>query len=122
MVVITSANVHDNQLAIPMEKLTKQKVISCYSFMDSRYNAKIIDDFICSRERIPIIDLNNHNNKNRVLLDPVKQERYKIRTVIERSNFHIKDNLMQKALYVKSYTKVSFVLMTSVFGLGAIKY
>ena len=51
--VITGANVHDSQLAIPMEKLTEQKVISCYSLMDSGYDAKTIDDFIRSRERIP---------------------------------------------------------------------
>jgi hypothetical protein len=31
---ITGANVHDSQLAIPMEKLTEQKVHCCYSLMD----------------------------------------------------------------------------------------
>jgi len=120
--VITGANVHDSQLAIPMEKLTEQKVISCYSLMDSAFDAKIIDEYIRSRGRVPIIDPNKRNNEDRPPLDPAKQERYKIRTTVERANSHLKDNLFPRAVYVKGHTKVSFVLMASVFCLAAIKY
>jgi len=120
--VITGANVHDSRLAIPMEKLTEQKVSFCYSLMDSAYDAKTIDDFIRSRERIPIIDPNKRKDESRPPLDPAKQERFKIRTTVERSNSHLKDNLIPKALYVKGYSKVSFVLMASVFCLAAVKY
>jgi transposase/IS5 family transposase len=120
--VITGANVHDSQLAIPMEKLTEQKVTFCYSLMDSGYDAKTITDFILSRERVPIIDPNKRNDKNRSPLCPAKQERYKIRTTAERANSHLKDNLIPKAIYVKGYTKVSFTLMASVFCLAIIKF
>ena len=120
--LITGANVHDSQLAIPMEKLTEQKVTSCYSLMDAGYDAKTIDEFIRNRERIPIIDPNKRKNESRPPLDPAKQERYKIRTTVERTNSHLKDNLIPKALYVKGYVKVSFVLMASVFCLAVIKY
>jgi hypothetical protein len=120
--VITGANVHDSQVAIPLEKLTEQKVTFCYSLMDAGYDAKTIDDFIRSRERIPIIDPNKRKNKNRPPLDFAKQERYKIRTTVERANSHLKDNLIPKAIYVKGYTKVSFVLMASVLCLAVIKY
>jgi hypothetical protein len=90
--------------------------------MDSAYDAKTIVDFVHSRERIPVIDPNNRKDKNRPPLRPAKQERYKIRTTAERANSHLKDNLIPKALYVKGYTKVSFVLMASVFCLAALKY
>ena len=120
--VITGANVHDSQVAIPLEKLTEQKVTFCYSLMDAGYDAKTIDEFIRSRERIPIIDPNKRTNENRPPLDPAKQERYKIRTTVERANSHLKDNLIPKAIYVKGYTKVSFLLMASVLCLAAIKY
>ena len=120
--VITGANVHDSQLAIPMEKLTEQKVTFCYSLMDSGYDAKAISDFIISRERVPIIDPNNRRDQNRTPLDPAKQERYKIRTTVERSYSHLKDNLIPKVIYVKGYTKVSFVLMAAVFCLAILKY
>ncbi|MDR0998208.1 MAG: transposase, partial [Treponema sp.] len=44
--VVTGSNVHDSQLAIPMEQLTEKKVPFCYSLMDSAYDAKGIDEFI----------------------------------------------------------------------------
>ncbi|MCL2318802.1 MAG: transposase [Treponema sp.] len=120
--VVTGANVHDSQLAIIMEKMTEKKVTFCYSLMDSAFDSKTISDFIYSRERVPIIDPNKRNNKDRPPLDPAKQERYKIRTTVERSNSHLRDNLIPKSIYVKGYTKVSFVLMASVFCLAVIKY
>ena len=120
--VITGANVHDSQVAIPLEKLTEQKVTFCYSLMDSGYDAKTIEDFIHGRGRIPIIDPNKRKDENRPPLDYAKQERFKIRTTVERANSHLKDNLIPKSLYVKGYTKVSFVLMASVLCLAAIKY
>jgi hypothetical protein len=120
--VITGANVHDSQLAIPMEKLTEQKVTFCYSLMDAAYDAKTISGFIQSRGRVPIIDVNKRNDQNRAPLCPAQKERYKIRSAVERANSHLKDNLIPKALYVKGYTKVAFVLMASVFCLAILKY
>jgi len=119
---VTGANVHDSMLAIPMEKITEQRVTSFYSLMDSAFDAKIIKDFIVSRERIPIIDPNKRKNKNCVPLDPAKQERYKIRSTVERANSHLKDNLIPKAIYVKGYSKVAFVLFSAVLCLAALKH
>jgi hypothetical protein len=119
---VTGANVHDSMLAIPMEKLTEQRVVFCYSLMDPAYDAQAINDFIISRERVPIIEPNKRGNENRPSLDPAKQERYKIRTSVERANSHLKDNLILKAIYVKGYTKVSFVLFAAVICLAALKH
>lgn len=119
---ITGANVHDSQLAIPMEQLTEQKVTFLYSLMDAGYDAKTIDDFIRSRNRIPIIDPNKRNNNDRPPLDPAKMERYKIRTTVERANSDLKDNYIPKAIYVKGTNKISFVLMSAVFCLAVVKY
>jgi transposase len=120
--VVTGANVHDSRLAIPMEKLTEEKVTFCYSLMDSAYDAKTIDEFIRSRGRVPIIDPNKRMKSERPPLDPAKKERFKIRTFVERANSHLKDNLIPRAIYVKGYTKISFVLLASVFCLAAIKF
>jgi hypothetical protein len=119
---VTGANVHDSMLAIPMEKMTEQRVTFCYSLMDSAYDAQTINDFIISRERVPIIDPNKRRNENRPQLDPAKQERYKIRSFVERTNSHLKDNLIPKALYVKGHAKVSFVLFAAVICLAALKH
>ena len=119
---VTGANVHDSQLAIPMEQLTEQKVTFLYSLMDAGYDAATIDDFIRSRERVPIIDPNKRKNNNRPPLDPAKKERFKIRTTVERSNSDLKDNYIPRAIYVKGFSKVSFVLMSAVLCLASVKY
>jgi hypothetical protein len=105
-----------------MEQLTERNVIFCYSLMDSAYDSAAIDDYIRIRGRIPIIDPNKRKDNNRPPLDPAKQERYKIRTTVERTNSHLKDSLIPRSLYVKGYRKVSFVLMTAVICLAALKY
>jgi IS5 family transposase len=120
--VVTGANVHDSQLAIPMEQLTEMKVSFCYSLMDSAYDSAAIDEFVRSHGRIPIIDPNKRKDHDRPPLDPAKQERYKIRTTVERANSHLKDSLIPRSLYVKGYKKASFVLMTAVICLAALKY
>jgi hypothetical protein len=119
---VTGANVHDGMLAIPMEKITEKKVAFCYSLMDPAYDAQAIADFIYSRERVPIIDVNKRKNKNRPPLDPAKKERYKIRTAVERANSHLKDALIPKAIFVKGYNKITFVLFPAVLCLAALKH
>jgi hypothetical protein len=37
--VLTSASVHDSQVAIPLMKLTSGKVTYCYDLMDAAYDA-----------------------------------------------------------------------------------
>jgi hypothetical protein len=120
--VVTGANVHDSQLAIPMEQLTGTKVPFCYSLMDSAYDSKVIDAFIRDHGRIPIIDPNKRKDNKRPPLDPAKKERFKIRSTVERANSHLKDNLIPRSIYVKGYKKVSFVLMGAVVCLAALKY
>jgi hypothetical protein len=82
--------------------------------MDAGYDASTIDDFIRSRERVPIIDPNKRKNNNRPPLEPAKKERFKIRTTVERSNSDLKDNYIPRSIYVKGFSKVSFVLMEPV--------
>jgi hypothetical protein len=120
--VVTGANVHDSQLAIPMEKLTAQTVRYCYSLMDSAFDSKLIEQFILGCGHVPIIDPNCRKDKNRSPLDPAKQERYKIRTTVERSFSMLKDRFLPRAIYVKGHTKISFVLFCSVLCMAAMRY
>jgi hypothetical protein len=119
---VSGANVHDSQVAIPFEKLTGKKVRYFYSVMDCAYDAKWINAYIRMCHRIPVIDPNRRRDKNRAPLDPAKQERYKIRTTVERAYSHLKDRLIPRSLYVKGHDKVSFVLMAGVISLAALKY
>jgi hypothetical protein len=105
-----------------MEKMTGQKVLSFYSLTGSAYDAKAIASFIRSRERVPVIDPTKRTSNSRPPLDPAKKERYKIRSGVERANGHLKDSLIPKDIFVKGYSKVSFVLMSAVVCLAALKF
>ncbi|MDR1956109.1 MAG: transposase [Treponema sp.] len=118
---VSGASVYDNQLAIPMEKMTENKVTFCYSLMDAAYDSSVIDNFIRDRGRIPIIDPNMRNDKSRAPLDPAKKERYKLRTEVERANSILKDWLLPGKLYIKGHKKVSFVLFCAVICLAALR-
>jgi hypothetical protein len=101
---VTGANAHDSQLAIPMEQLTEMNVPFCYSFTDSAYDSKVIDEFIRSHRRIPVIDPNKRKDNGRPPLDPAKKERHKIQTTVGRANPHLKDRLIPRSIYVKGYS------------------
>jgi IS5 family transposase len=119
--IVTGANVHDSQVAIPMEKLTERKVRHCYSLMDAAYDAKPINDYIRSRERVPLIDPNKRKESEGRSFDPAEKTRYKIRTTVERANAHLKDWLIPNQIFVRGYKKVSFLLMSAVVCLAALK-
>jgi len=118
--LLTGANVYDNQVAIPMEKITEQKVQHLYSLMDSAYDASAIRTYITSRERVAIIDFNRRRGPKKEL-EPAEQLRYKIRSTVERSNSHLKDWLFGEALYVKGPDKVMQHLMFGIIALTAFK-
>jgi hypothetical protein len=118
---VSGANVHDSQFAVPLEKTTEGKVFFCYSLMDAAYDSSVIDSFIRSQERIPIIDPNNRGSESRPPLDSAKKERYKKRTEVKRANSILKDWLLPGKLYVKGHAKVSFVLFGAVLCQAALR-
>ncbi|MHB9293832.1 hypothetical protein Holit_02951 [Hollandina sp. SP2] len=117
---VRGATVHDNQWAIPLEKMTESNVIFCYRLMDAAYDCSVIDGFIRSRERVPIIYGNNRRRASRPALDPEEKERYNMRTEGERANRILKDWLLPKKRYVKGHAKVSFVVFVAVLCLAAL--
>jgi len=118
--VLTGANVYDNQLAIPMEKITEERIAFLYSLMDSAYDAGTIRDFIRMNNRVPIIDHNKRKGE-KTQFSPAEKIRFKTRSVVERSNAHLKDWLFGAAIYVKGHKKVMQHLMFGVIVLSAIK-
>lgn len=118
---ITGANVHDSQVAIPLEKMTERRVTHLYSMSDSAYDFPEHRGYITGKGRVAVIDPNNRRSSVKRELAPLEREQYKARTVVERANSHLKDHLLPSALYVKGYRKVSFVLQMAVLCLAAIK-
>jgi hypothetical protein len=118
--VLTGANVYDNQVAIPMEKLTERKVTYLYALMDSAYDAGPVRSLILSCNRVPIIDYNKRRGPQKYF-DPAEKQRFKIRSTVERTNAHLKDWLIGSAIYVKGPKKVMQRLMLGVVVLTALK-
>ena len=119
--VVTAANVHDSQLAIPMEKWTERKITYLYSVMDSAYDARPIAGYIEGKGRVPLIDPNNRRAGEHRTFSPAQKERFKVRTTVERANAHLKDWLIPNQIFVRGVDKVSFQLFCGVLVLAALK-
>jgi hypothetical protein len=116
--VLTSASLHDSQVAIPMMKLTAQKVTSLYDLMDAAYDAESIHQVSRSLGHVPIIDKNPRRGP--VLpMAPAEALRYNGRTVAEHSNGRLKEEFGGRHVKVRGDKKVKLHLMFGVIALFA---
>jgi hypothetical protein len=116
--VLTSASLHDSQVAIPMMKLTAQKVTSLYDLMDSAYDAESIYQVSRSLGHVPIIDKNPRSGS--VLpMAPADALRYNGRTVAEHTNGRLKEEFGGRHVKVRGHKKVKLHLMFGIIALFA---
>jgi transposase len=118
---VTGANVHDSQVAIPLEKLTERNVTHLYSLMDAAYDAPQIRNYIEGKDRVALIDRNKRRKASCSPMDEAEARRFRIRSSVERSNGHLKDCLLPSKLTVKGYKKVNFMLLSGVAVLASMK-
>lgn len=119
-VLTTSASVHDSQVAIPLARMTAQRVESCYDLMDAAYDAKLIREHSESLGHVPIIPASARHGKV-APLEPDRDRRYNNRTAVERFNSALKDNYGGRMVRVRGKPKVHAHLMFGVlviFGLA----
>jgi len=128
--ILSSASLTDNQVAIPLAKLTAQRVVGLYDLMDSAYDASDIREHSKSLGRVPIIEKRAEPGKTedkqreklaRKALNwkPSDMIRYEKRTVVERSFSRLKDEFGASFVRVKGSAKVCTHLMFSVLVLAA---
>ena len=60
--IVTSASVHDSQVAIPLAEATSVKVTSLYDPMDAAYDCPQIEQHSKSLGHVPIIDKNTRRD------------------------------------------------------------
>jgi hypothetical protein len=111
--ILTSASLHDSQVAIPLLQMTKERVTSCYDLYDAAYDAPQIKDFSRRLGHVPIIDSNPRRGE-KILFDPAEKRRFAHRSSVERVNSDLKDNHGGNHIRVKGHSKVMCHLM---FGL-----
>jgi hypothetical protein len=117
-VLTTSASLHDSQVAIPMTKLTAQRVTSLYDLMDSAYDAAAIHETSRECGHRPIIDPNKRRGEV-VPLDPATAVRYRERTTAERGNSRLKDSFGCRHLRVRGHAKAHLHVMFGIVALFA---
>ncbi len=129
--VLTSASVHDSQVAIPLMTMTSQRVVHLYELMDSAYDAGHIHAHSKQLQHVPIIapharpgmvnPLKKQKNglpcQSKPELTWAQQERYKIRTMSERVNARLKDEFGANQIRVRGAVKVMAHLMFGVLAL-----
>ncbi|MEO8009583.1 MAG: transposase [Betaproteobacteria bacterium] len=127
-VVLTSASLHDSQVAIPLATMSTQRVNYCYELMDAAYEAQHIDEQSRQLGHIPIVDPKAPGGPKSQLtalakparqLSPAQRERYKERTMVERANARLKDEFGGRNVRVRGAAKVMAHLMFGVLALTA---
>ena len=116
--LVTSASLHDSQVAIPLIKMTSRKVTYLYDLMDAAYDAKLIEQTSRELGHVPITDRNGRG-KEVIPMAPHEAERYKIRSGAERANSRLKEDFGAHNVMVKGHSKVTLHLMFGVIVLFA---
>ena len=116
--LLTSASVHDSQVAIPLMKLTSSRVTYCYDLMDAAYDAAQIRAQSRELGHVPIIDM-NPRGKEIIPMAPHEAVRYNERTTAERCNSRLKEEFGGRNVMVRGADKVMLHLMFGVLALCA---
>ena len=128
--VLTSASLHDSQVAIPLAIITASRVTNLYDLMDSAYDAPEIDAKSRALGHVPIIDQHPRSvpgGKQAVAAEArarrtagyvlAEDVRYNERSAAERVNGHLKDDFGGRYVRVRGHDKVFCHLMFGVLAL-----
>lgn len=119
--ILSSASLHDSQVAVPLAQMTSERINSLYDLMDSAYDAPQIKDFSRKLGHVPIIDDNPRRNGEKKQMDLATKTRFNQRTSIERVNSYLKDNYGGDKIRVKGSKKVMTHLMFGVVVITAMQ-
>jgi hypothetical protein len=128
--VLTSASVHDSQVAIPLMAMTSKRVVHLYELMDSAYDADAIQEHSRQLNHVPIIAPHPRRGTKKASQLPkvfppqatpeltwAERERFKERTMVERVHARLKDEFGASHLRVRGAAKVMAHLMFGVVAL-----
>ena len=116
--ILTSASVHDSQVAIPLAQMTAQRLTSLYDLMDSAYDAPQIREFSVQLGHVPIIDP-NPRGAEKIPLAPAQAKRFQQRSASERVNSLLKERYGGRWVRVRGAKKVMAHLMFGLIALTA---
>ena len=103
---LTSASVYDNQVSVPLARLSAQRVTSLYTLMDAAYDSEPLRQLERQLGHVPIVAINSRGRENPPTLDAAEKKRFGERTVVERINSRLKDSFGCANMWVKGHAKV----------------
>jgi hypothetical protein len=112
--LLTSASVHDSQVAIPLARMTADKVTSLYDLMDRGYQSEHIAAYSRGLGHVPIIDQQIRAGGEGPTLAPHERIRFRERTTVERAYSRLKDEFGGRYVRVRGHAKVMAHLMFGV--------
>jgi hypothetical protein len=109
---LSSASLHDSQVAIPLLQMAARRVTSLYDLADSAYWAAPIAAFSRRLGHVPVIEpLRLPDGTMPAEMEPARRVRYAERTSAERVNSDLKDNHGGSMVRVRGAVKVAAHLM-----------
>ena len=115
--ILTSASLHDSQVALPLAEMTKQRVTNLYDLMDAAYDSMIIREHSKQLGHVPLIDFNRRGPNDERQFAPHEAQRYKERSTAERVNARLKDEFGGVCVRVRGHKKVMAHLMFGILAL-----
>ena len=132
--VLTSASVHDSQVAIPFATMTAARVTNLYDLMDAAYDDAAIKQHSRDLNHVPIVDINPRATpglKQKLAQEAKRQRlvghrmvedvRYGERSTAERVNGGLKDHHGGRTVQVRGPVKVMCHVMFGVFCFTALQ-
>ena len=116
--ILTSASVHDSQVAMPLMTSTSKKLDYLYDVADSAYCSPILNAASRSLGHVPLID-HNPRRGEKIEFEPHEAERYKVRSQSERVNAYLKDSHGGSHVWVKGSNKIFSHLMLGITVIAA---
>jgi len=114
--VLTSASLHDSQVAVPLAELTAQRVTSLYDLMDRGYESDLIGEHSRRLGHVPIIDAQSRGEQS-VPMAPHQALRFRERTTVERVYSRLKQSFGGETIRVRGWAKVMAHLMFGILAL-----
>jgi len=104
--ILSSASLHDSQVAIPLAQMTAERIANLYDLADAAYDAKEIREMSARLGHVAIID-HNPRRGEKIEFSPAEALRYNERTAVERVNSHLHEEHGGRHVRVRGPVKVA---------------
>ena len=104
--ILTSASLHDSQVAIPLAQMTAERIFNLYDLADAAYDAKEIREMSARLGHVALID-HNPRGGQKIEFSPAEARRYNERTAVERVNSHLHEKHGGRHVRVRGPVKVA---------------